>query len=209
MKLRTLSSLALLAVVTTALSPAHASLNAKYKDDLQQKHVATQELWRKNNVSNPMLGCLPVMLQMPVWFALYTSLQTAVELYHESFGPFIPDLSAPGEYYIIPALLGASSFLQQHLMPMQGGDAMQQKMMKYMMPAMFTVFMLFLPAGLGIYFLTNTWLSIGQQLAVEKYYGSKNEQREQEGAEEQAPDDDKNVKPRTYGKGKNRVEQRG
>ena len=84
----------------------------------------------------------------------------------------IPDLSAPGLYYIIPIVLGLSSLLQQHLMPMQG-DPMQQKMMKWMMPAMFTVFMLFLPAGLGIYFLTNTWLGIIQQVAVERYYKAK------------------------------------
>lgn len=153
------------------LKPQMDELNAKYKDDATQRGVALQELWRKNKVTNPMLGCLPVLLQMPVWFALYTALQTAVELFHTPFGPFIPDLSAPGLYYIIPAALGLSSLLQQHLMPMQG-DAMQQKMMKWMMPAMFTVFMLFLPAGLGIYFLTNTWLGIGQQLAVERYYKS-------------------------------------
>lgn len=153
------------------LKPEMDEINEKYKDDATQRGVKLQELWRKNKVTNPMLGCLPVLLQMPVWFALYTALQTAVELYHTPFGPFIPDLSAPGLYYIIPAALGLSSLLQQHLMPMQG-DAMQQKMMKWMMPAMFTVFMLFLPAGLGIYFLTNTWLGIGQQLAVERYYKS-------------------------------------
>lgn len=150
------------------LKPQMDEINEKYKDDPTQKGLAMQELWRKNNVTNPMLGCLPVLLQMPVWFALYTALQTAVELYHTPFAWFA-DLSASDPYYILPILLGASSFLQQHLMPMQG-DAMQQKMMKYLMPGMFTVFMLFLPAGLGIYFLTNTWLGIVQQLVVERYF---------------------------------------
>lgn len=150
------------------LKPQMDEINEKYKDDPTQKGLAMQELWRKNNVTNPMLGCLPVLLQMPVWFALYTALQTAVELYHTPFAWFA-DLSASDPYYILPFLLGASSFLQQHLMPMQG-DAMQQKMMKYLMPGMFTVFMLFLPAGLGIYFLTNTWLGIVQQLVVERYF---------------------------------------
>jgi len=154
------------------LKPEMDEINAKYKDDATQRGLAMQELWRKNKVTNPMLGCLPILLQMPVWFALYQALQTAVELYHTPFGPLIPDLSAPDGLYIIPVLLGASSFLQQHLMPMQG-DAMQQKMMKYMMPGMFTVMMLFLPAGLGIYFLTNTWLSILQQVAVERFYKSR------------------------------------
>jgi YidC/Oxa1 family membrane protein insertase len=152
------------------LKPEMDDLNKKYKDDATQRGLAMQELWRKNNVTNPMLGCLPVMFQMPVWFALYTSLQTAVELYHTPFAWF-PDLSAPDGLYILPILLGASSFLQQMLMPMQG-DQMQMKMMRYMMPAMFTVFMLFLPAGLGIYFLTNTWLGIVQQLVVERFYNS-------------------------------------
>jgi YidC/Oxa1 family membrane protein insertase len=186
------------------LKPEMDELNKKYKDDAQQKGVAMQELWRKNNVTNPMLGCLPVLFQMPVWFALYTSLQTAVELYHEPFGPFIPDLSAPGEYFIIPALLGVSSFLQQQLMPMQG-DAMQQKMMKWMMPAMFTVMMLFLPAGLGIYFLTNTWLGIIQQLGVEKYYQSqdKGDSSKQNGTDES--DGDAKGSSGAFRKGKARV----
>lgn len=151
------------------LKPEMDAINAKYKDDAQQRGLALQELWRKNKVSNPMLGCLPVLLQMPVWWALYTSLQTAVELYHTPFGPFVPDLSAPGKYFIIPAMLGISSVLQQHMMPMQG-DPAQQRMMKWMMPTIFTVMMLFLPAGLGIYFLTNTWLGILQQFSVERYF---------------------------------------
>src|SRR5262249_27508946 len=98
----------------------------------------------------------------------YKGLQTAVELYHTPFGPFIPDLSAPGRYFIIPAVLGISSFIQQRIMPPQG-DPQQQKMMMWMMPAIFTFMMLFLPAGLGVYMLTNTWLGITQQLLVERY----------------------------------------
>ena len=147
------------------LKPEMDAITAKYKDDQVQRTLATQELWRKNKLANPAAGCLPALVQIPVWWALYTALQTAVELYHTPFGPFIPDLAAPGKYFIIPIVLGASSFLQQKLMPMQG-DPMQQKMMLYMMPAVFTFMMLFLPAGLGVYMLTNTWLGIGQQLVV-------------------------------------------
>jgi YidC/Oxa1 family membrane protein insertase len=84
------------------------------------------------------------------------------------FGPFIPDLSAPGLYLIIPIVLGSSSFVQQKLMPAQG-DPAQQKMMMYMMPGIFTFMMLFLPAGLGVYMVTNSVLAIGQQLLVERY----------------------------------------
>ncbi len=143
-------------------------LNAWYKDDAAQRGLAIQELWRKNGVSNPVVGCAPMLLQMPVWWALYTALQTAVELYHVPFGPVIPDLSAPGRYLIIPIVLGASSFLQQKLMPAQG-DPQQQKMMMYMMPGIFTFMMLFLPAGLGVYMVTNSVLAICQQLLVERY----------------------------------------
>jgi YidC/Oxa1 family membrane protein insertase len=150
------------------LKPEMDAINAKYKDDATQKGVALQELWRKNKVANPVTGCVPVVLQMPVWFALYTALQTAVELYHTPFGPFIPDLSAAGRYFIIPLVLGASSLIQQRIMPPQG-DPQQQKMMMYLMPGVFTVMMLFLPAGLGVYMLTNTWLGITQQVLVERY----------------------------------------
>jgi YidC/Oxa1 family membrane protein insertase len=154
------------------LKPQMDELNKKYKDDATQRGLAMQELWRKEGVTNPMLGCLPVLLQMPVWIALYTALQTAVELYHTPFGPFMPDLSHQGKYYIIPAVLGASSFLQQRIMPPQG-DPAQAKMMQYMMPTVYTVMMLFLPAGLGVYMITNTWLGIGQQVAVERWMKGK------------------------------------
>ncbi len=159
-------------VAMRKLKPEMDEINAKYKDDVAQRGLAMQELWRKHGVSSPVMGCIPVMLQMPVWFALYTALQTAVELYHTPFGPVIPDLSQPGLYYIIPAVLGISSLIQQRIMPPQG-DPAQQKMMMYMMPAIFTFMMLFLPAGLGVYMLTNTWLGIGQQLLVERYLKAK------------------------------------
>ena len=190
------------------LKPYMDVINEKYKDDATQRGLATQELWRKKKVTNPMLGCLPVVFQMPVWFALYQSLNTAVELYHTPFGPFIPDLSAPGLYYIIPALLGASSFLQQRIMPMQG-DAMQQKMMRWMMPAIFTVMMLFLPAGLGIYFLTNTWLGIAQQLGVERYYRTRDERDGESTENDDADSDDEDDSAKAFGKGKTRAQQRG
>jgi len=100
-----------------------------------------------------------------VWFALYTTLQTAVELYNIPFLWF-PDLSLPDPYFILPFVIGGTSFIQQKMMPMQG-DPAQQKMMLYMMPAMFTVFMLFLPSGLGVYMFTNGVLGIIQQQSVE------------------------------------------
>ena len=123
------------------------------------------ELWKKEGV-NPFKGCLPQLASMPVWFALYRTLQSAVELYNIPFLWF-PDLSAPDPYFVLPLIIGVVFFLQQKLMPMQGGDPMQQKMMMYFMPGMFTVFMLFLPAGLGVYMFTNSLLAITQQQVVE------------------------------------------
>lgn len=146
------------------LKPEMDALNEKFKDDPQAKGLAQMELWRKHNV-NPLKGCLPQLASMPVWFALYTTLQTAVELYNIPFLWF-PDLSAPDELFILPFVIGGTSFIQQKMMPLQG-DPAQQKMMLYFMPAMFMVFMLFLPAGLGVYMFTNGVLGIIQQQAVE------------------------------------------
>ncbi|NRA32513.1 MAG: membrane protein insertase YidC [Polyangiaceae bacterium] len=147
------------------LKPDMDALNEKFKDDPQQKGLAQMELWKKEGV-NPFKGCLPQLASMPVWFALYRTLQSAVELYNIPFLWF-PDLSEPDPYFVLPLIIGVVFFLQQKLMPMQGGDPMQQKMMMYFMPGMFTVFMLFLPAGLGVYMFTNSLLAITQQQVVE------------------------------------------
>lgn len=208
-------------VAMRKLKPEMDVINAKYKDDMAQRGLATQELWRKHGVASPVMGCIPVMLQMPVWFALYTALRTAVELYHTPFGPLIPDLAKPDKFYIIPIVLVISSFIQQKLMPPQG-DPAQQKMMMYMMPAIFGVMMLFLPAGLGVYMLTNTWLGITQQVLVERYLKSRTntpagiEVREKKvaGVDAAKASDDENKahesppplsSPPALGKGKSRV----
>jgi YidC/Oxa1 family membrane protein insertase len=146
------------------LKPEMDALNEKFKDDARAKGMAQMELYRKHNI-NLFMGCLPTLLTMPVWFALYTTLQTAVELYNIPFLWF-PDLSQPDPYFVLPFVIGATYFVQQKMMPAQG-DPVQQKMMMYFMPAMFTVFMLFLPAGLGVYMFTNSVLGIVQQQAVE------------------------------------------
>jgi len=149
------------------LKPEMDAINEKYKDDPQGRGLAQMELWRKYKV-NPFKGCLPQLASMPVWFALYTTLQTAVELYNIPFLWF-PDLSQSDPLFILPFIIGGTYFVQQRMMPMQGGDPVQQKMMMYFMPGMFTVFMLFLPAGLGVYMFTNSVLAITQQWLVERY----------------------------------------
>jgi YidC/Oxa1 family membrane protein insertase len=150
------------------LKPEIDVLNAKYKDDAQAKNLAMMELWRKNKV-NPLGGCLPALVQMPIWFALYATLQTAVEFYHTKFLWF-SDLSAPDKYFVLPFVLGAAMIVQQKIVPQQGMDPVQQKMMTWLMPGVFTVMMLFLPAALGVYMLTNSVLGITQQLVVEKFF---------------------------------------
>jgi YidC/Oxa1 family membrane protein insertase len=150
------------------LKPDIDALNLKYKDNPQAKNAATMELWKKHKV-NPFGGCLPVVFQLPVWWAMYTSLQTSVELYHTPFLWF-RDLSAPDPFYVLPLVLGGTMILQQRMMPQQL-DPMQQKMVTYVMPAVFTVMMLFLPSGLAVYMLTNSVLGILQQLVIEKYSG--------------------------------------
>lgn len=148
------------------LKPEVDALNEKFADDAQAKNLAMMELWKKHGV-NPFGGCLPQLVQMPVWFAMYTTLQTAVEMYHTKFLWF-SDLSAPDKYFVLPLLLGVFMIVQQRVVPQQGMDPVQQKMMMYMLPAVFTFMMLFLPAALGVYMLTNSMLGIAQQLIVEQ-----------------------------------------
>jgi YidC/Oxa1 family membrane protein insertase len=156
------------AIAMRRLKPEIDVLNAKFKDDAQAKNVAMMELWRKNKV-NPLGGCLPALVQMPIWFALYATLQTAVEFYHTKFLWFA-DLSAPDKYFVLPFVLGAAMIVQQRIVPQQGMDPVQAKMMAWLMPGVFTVMMLFLPAALGVYMLTNSVLGITQQLGVEKLF---------------------------------------
>jgi YidC/Oxa1 family membrane protein insertase len=148
------------------LKPEIDALNAKFPDDAAARNMAMMELYRKHGV-NPLGGCLPQLAQMPIWFAMYTTLQTAVEMFHTRFLWF-SDLSAPDKFYIMPVLLGGLMVVQQRLVPQQGMDPVQQKMMTYMLPAIFFAMMLFLPAALGVYMLTNSVLGIVQQLVVEK-----------------------------------------
>lgn len=142
------------------LKPEMDALNERFADDKEKKGAAVMELYRKHKV-NPASGCLPSLLQIPIWFALYRSLSSNIELYHAPFAVWT-DLSAPDPYYILPVLLGALMFLQQKLTPTTM-DPAQAKMMLYFMPGMMTVFMLFLPAGLCVYMVTNSALGISQQ----------------------------------------------
>jgi YidC/Oxa1 family membrane protein insertase len=145
------------------LRPEMDKINALYADDLEKKNAAIMELYRRHGINpfSQLAGCLPVLAQLPVFFALYTSLSTNVELYHRGFALWWTDLSAPDPFFVLPLALGGVMWLQQKLTPTTM-DPMQAKVMQ-LMPVIVTVFMLLLPAGLCLYMLTNSVLGIGQQ----------------------------------------------
>jgi YidC/Oxa1 family membrane protein insertase len=145
------------------LAPKIAALRKKYENDKQKQGVETMNLYKAHGVS-PFGGCLPSLIQMPIWIALFSTLNYAVELHRSSF-LYIADLSAKDPYYATPLLMGVVMFLQMRMSP-AGADPQQQKMMAFMMPIMFTGFSLFLPAGLSTYTLTSYLLGILQQLYV-------------------------------------------
>jgi YidC/Oxa1 family membrane protein insertase len=147
------------------LKPEIDALNERFADDREKKGAAMMELYRKHKI-NPLGGCLPQLLQLPIWWALYMSLSSNVELFRRPFFGFWSDLAAPDPYYVLPLALGVLMWVQQKITP-STMDPAQAKMMLYMMPTMITAFMLFLPSGLCLYMFTNSVLSIGQQRFIE------------------------------------------
>jgi YidC/Oxa1 family membrane protein insertase len=150
------------------LSDKIAVLRKKYENDKQKLGVETMNMYKAHGVS-PFSGCLPALIQMPIWIALFSTLNYAVELYRSSFFWYITDLSAKDPYYLAPLLMGSVMFVQMRMSP-AGTDPQQQKMMAIMMPVMFTGFSLFLPAGLSIYTLTSYLFGILQQLFINRRY---------------------------------------
>jgi len=142
------------------LQPEVEKLKAQFAGDREKLNQATMALYQKHKV-NPLGGCLPMLLQMPIWFALYATLQTSVELYREPF-LWMSDLTRHDPFFILPIAMGASSFVMQKFSP-QPADNNQAKMMLYFMPGFFTVLMLFVPGGLTLYIFVNNVLSIAQQ----------------------------------------------
>ncbi len=142
------------------IAPKMQQLKERYGDDRQRLQKAMMELYQKEKV-NPMAGCLPILVQMPVFIALYWVILAAVELRHAPFYGWITDLSAIDPWYILPVLMGASMIIQTRLNP-EPPDPVQAKVMK-IMPVAFSVFFFFFPAGLVLYWLVNNVLSIAQQ----------------------------------------------
>ena len=148
------------------LQPKLEKLKQEVGDDRQKLGVAMMELYRSEKV-NPMAGCLPIILQMPFFIALYWVLVESVSLRQAPFILWIHDLAIPDPYFILPLLMGVSMFFQQRLNPAPV-DPMQKRIMSAL-PVVFAVFFSFFPAGLVLYWLTNNVVSIGQQYLITRH----------------------------------------
>jgi YidC/Oxa1 family membrane protein insertase len=147
------------------LKPQLDKLKKQFDGNKERQQLEQMKLFKEKGV-NPLGGCIPMLLQMPVWLALYRTLWSAVDLYQQSF-LWIPDLTAKEPFPFMAIALGGLTFLQQKLQPTTM-DSQQAKMMLYMMPAMMLVFMIALPSGLVLYILFNSVLTIFQQLAINR-----------------------------------------
>lgn len=149
-----------------SLAPKMTELKEKFGADKEKLNQAMMELYKKEGVS-PLGGCLPMILQIPIFFALYKTLLLAIELQGAPFFGWIVDLSMKDPYYITPIIMGATMFLQQRMTPSSVQDPIQQKVFM-LMPLIFTFMFLTFPAGLVVYWLTNNVLSIAQQYYINK-----------------------------------------
>ena len=147
------------------VQPQMLSIREQYPDDKQKQSQAMMELYKKEKI-NPMGGCLPMLIQMPVFIALYWVLMESVELRHAPFALWIKDLSVMDPYFVLPLLMGASMWSMQKLNP-PPPDPMQAKIMEWL-PIVFTFFFLWFPAGLVLYWLVNNLLSMAQQYVITK-----------------------------------------
>ncbi len=146
------------------LQPKLQEMRERFGEDRQRMSQEMMKLYKEEKV-NPLGGCLPILLQMPIFIALYWTFMEAVELRHAPFFGWIQDLSAQDPYYILPILMGASMFLLQKMSPTPVADPMQQKVMTFM-PLIFMVFFLFFPAGLVLYWLVSNLITIVQQQLI-------------------------------------------
>ncbi len=148
------------------LQPELNKIKEKFKDDPKRMQQETMELFRREK-ANPLGGCFPLLLQMPIFFAFYKVLYAAVELVNAPFILWIHDLSVKDPYYVLPVLMALAMFAQQKLTPSTSADPTQQKVMLFM-PLIFGIIMKDLPAGLNLYIFVSTILGVLQQLFVYK-----------------------------------------
>ncbi|MBU8897221.1 hypothetical protein DRW03_17525 [Corallococcus sp. H22C18031201] len=154
------------------LQPRLEEIKKKFADDRERQNLETMKLYQEAKV-NPLGGCLPMLIQMPVWIALFTSLRNSFDIYGEPFfGPVWTDLTYKDPTYILPLALGVSMIITQKMQP-QMMDAQQAKMMTWVLPVIFTFTLLQYPAGLSLYIFTNNVLSIAQQYGLRKWLARK------------------------------------
>jgi len=153
------------------ISPKIKEIQAKYKGDPQRMNAAVMDMYKKHG-ANPLGGCLPMLLQIPVFFAIYRVLLNAVELQGAPWALWITDLSRMDEFFILPLLMGASMYYQQKLTPNNFTDPMQEKIFKFL-PVIFTFFFITFPSGLVLYWFVNNLFSIGQQFIVNAQFKNK------------------------------------
>lgn len=165
------------------LQPRVAAIRERHKNNRQKMNQETMELYKRHGV-NPLGGCLPMVIQIPIFIALYNALSTSVELWRAPFALWIDDLSAPDSLFILPfavpflgegvalrvlpLLMGASMFIQQKMTP-TAGDPRQAQMMLYMMPTLFTFLFWGFPSGLVLYWLGSNVLQIGHQYYMNRF----------------------------------------
>ncbi len=153
------------------LAPKMKEIQAKYKDDKQKQSMHMMELYKKHG-ANPMGGCLPLILQIPVFFAIYRVLLNAIELKGAEWIFWIQDLAEMDPYFVLPILMGATMFLQQKITPNTMQDEMQKKIFQFL-PVIFTFFFLWFPAGLTLYWFINNLFTIGQQYYINSVFERK------------------------------------
>ncbi|GAB3625644.1 insertase [Pandoraea terrae] len=156
------------------ITPRMQALRERYKGDPQKMNAALMELYKAEKV-NPFGGCLPIVIQIPVFIALYWVLLSSVEMRGAPWLGWIHDLSAQDPFYILPVLMAVSMFIQTKLNPTPP-DPMQAKMMMFM-PLIFSFMFLFLPSGLVLYYVVNNTLSIAQQWSINRMLGQKKEKK--------------------------------
>ncbi len=148
------------------IQPEMKRIQEKYKGDPQALNRETLNLYRKYNV-NPLSGCLPLLIQLPIFLALFNALRTSWALHGAKFVGWITDLSSKDPYYILPILMGAVMFFQQRSSMPAGTDPAQAAMFKYM-PLIFTLLFMNFPSGLVLYWLTNSLLTFAIQTVINR-----------------------------------------
>jgi len=150
------------------LAPKMKELKAKYKDDPAKMNAQMMEMYKKHG-ANPMGGCLPILMQIPVFFSLYRVLLNAVELQGAPWILWIEDLAVMDPHYVLPVLMGVSMWFQQRITPSNFSDPMQEKIFKFF-PVIMTIFFVYFPAGLVLYWLVNNLSTIAQQYFINHMY---------------------------------------